>query len=630
MTGSQGALEAIDVALARADYAAARSALAPLLAVASPPPRALLQAAFLAAAIDDDIDAAIGWLTRCTAAAPQAAEPHFRLGTALLHAGRAAEALTPLARAATLAPNDLRVWRARVDALGRANGAVDELIEATGKVASLAPADAVHWLQHARALSIAQDAGRAHDAYARALAADPGNLAARWALFELPRHAVLDDAARRAEYLANWSTGVAWFRALDPAAHAPAQIEAALLSTTDIALHYLPGPLVAERRAHAAMVEHLARAIYRHRAPARRALRTRRRVGIVSAHWRKHVVYRIFHRMLRALAQADIELHLFHLDIRIDDASRDLQAVAAGWQQGPADPQTWLDRLHAADLDICLFADLGMDALSQILAAFRHAPVQGVLWGHPLTSGYGTSDWFLSADAIEPAAADHHYTETLLRLPGIGCDYPKPMKVPRMRRAGPGPHYLLAQTAAKLDVADYDRLADIALALPDATFTLAVSPRSRVRATVAERVQQAFARRGLAGDDRLTWLPYLGEREFLEAAAACDVNLDSSGWSGGVSTLDLLAQGLPTVCTDGATFRERQTAAQLELIGHRELVAADAQAMTQLAIDLGRDPGRRAALADALARDSGMLYDDARPAAALADWVRRVEPADRT
>lgn len=630
MTADAPALRAIDAALARGDHAAARAQLAALLARPAPPPQALLQAAFLAAAADGDIEAAIDWLSRCTAVAPQAPEPHFRLGTALLHAGRAAESLAPLARAATLAPDDLRVWRARVDALGRANGSVDELIEATGQVARLAPADATHWLQHGRALSIAQDAARAHAAYARALAADPANLAARWALMELPRHPVLDDDARRAEYLANWTAGVAWFRALDPAAHAPAGIEAALLSTTDIALHYLPGPLVAERRAHAAMVEHLAHAIYRHRPPVRRALRARRRVGIVSAYWRRHVVHKVFHRMVHALAQADAELHLFHLDARVDDASRELMAAAAGWQQGPADPQTWIDRLAAADLDICLFADLGMDALSQILAAFRHAPVQGVLWGHPITSGYSASDWYLSADAIEPAAADHHYSETLLRLPGIGCDYPKPLVVGRRRRTGPGPHYLLAQTAAKLDVADYERLATIAAALPDATFTLAVSPRERVRAAVAERVRQAFAQRGLACDGRLTWLPWLGEREFLEAAAACDVNLDSSGWSGGVSTLDLLAQGLPTVCTDGASFRERQTAAQLALIGHPGLIAADADAMTQLAIGLGRDPGRRTALADALARDCAILYGDPRPAAALTDWIRRVEPADRT
>jgi hypothetical protein len=51
--------------------------------------------------------------------------------------------------------------------------------------------------------------------------------------------------------------------------------------------------------------------------------------------------------------------------------------------------------------------------------------------------------------------------------------------------------------------------------------------------------------------------------------------------------------------------------------------------MTKLAIELGRDTERRNALADALARDCAVLYDDPRPAQALIDWVDRVEPADR-
>lgn len=622
-------LREIDAALARGQYAVARRLLAPVLAEAAPPAAALLQAAFLAAALDDDVDAAIGWLRRCVAVSPDSAEGQFRLGSALLHAGRADEALEPLAAAAALAPGDARVWQARVDALTRSNGPIDELIEATARLAALAPGDAEAWMRHARALSIAQDHAAAHAAYARAAALAPDRLAARWALFELPRHILLDDDARRTEYLLHWREGVAWFAALDPAAHPPAAIEAALLSATDLALHYLPGPLREERASHAAMVEHLARAIYRGREPARRSLRRRRRVGLVSAHWRMHVVYKVFHRMLLAVAEADcVELHYFHLDARVDAASRRLAAAAASFQHGPADPQTWIDRLAAAELDVCLFADLGMDALSQVLAAFRHAPVQGVLWGHPLSSGYTSSDWFLSAEAIEPPDADAHYAEHLLRLPGIGCDYPPPPRVEAPPRAASGPRYLLAQSAAKLHRTDYQRLAEIAAALPAARFTLAVSARARVRAAVAERVAQAFAERGLDATARVTCLPYLPEAEFLSMAAAHDVNLDASGWSGGVTTLELLAQGLPTIGTEGSAFRERQSAGQLRLIGHPELIAGDAAAATRLAIALGAEADRRAALSAALARDAGALYGDPRPARALADWLTRVEPAD--
>ena len=56
----------------------------------------------------------------------------------------------------------------------------------------------------------------------------------------------------------------------------------------------------------------------------------------------------------------------------------------------------------------------------QVLASLRHAPVQATTWGHPVTSGMSTIDFFLSADEFEPPDADAHYTETLIRLPRMG------------------------------------------------------------------------------------------------------------------------------------------------------------------------------------------------------------------
>ena len=40
-------------------------------------------------------------------------------------------------------------------------------------------------------------------------------------------------------------------------------------------------------------------------------------------------------------------------------------------------------------------------------------------WGHPMTSGLPTIDAFLSADAMEPPDAQDHYSEELVRLPGL-------------------------------------------------------------------------------------------------------------------------------------------------------------------------------------------------------------------
>ena len=60
------------------------------------------------------------------------------------------------------------------------------------------------------------------------------------------------------------------------------------------------------------------------------------------------------------------------------------------------------------------------------LAALRLAPVQCTTWGHPDSSGLPTMDYYLSSEVMEPPDADAHYTERLVRLPGLGIHYNAP------------------------------------------------------------------------------------------------------------------------------------------------------------------------------------------------------------
>ena len=77
-------------------------------------------------------------------------------------------------------------------------------------------------------------------------------------------------------------------------------------------------------------------------------------------------------------------------------------------------------------LDVLVFPELGMDASTFAVASLRLAPVQCAAWGHPVTSGLPTIDVFFSCSAMEPDGADAHYSEKLVRLPGIGTRYAAP------------------------------------------------------------------------------------------------------------------------------------------------------------------------------------------------------------
>jgi predicted O-linked N-acetylglucosamine transferase (SPINDLY family) len=112
--------------------------------------------------------------------------------------------------------------------------------------------------------------------------------------------------------------------------------------------------------------------------------------------------------------------------------------------------------------------------------------------------------------------------------------------------------------------------------------------------------------------------PQCSHPEFLRINAACDVMLDTLRWSGGNTSLDAIAAGLPIVTQCGRFMRGRQSAAMLELAGVPGLVAADDDAYVGLAARLATDRDFREAQRAALAAGAAKVFDDGAPVTALA------------
>ena len=92
-------------------------------------------------------------------------------------------------------------------------------------------------------------------------------------------------------------------------------------------------------------------------------------------------------------------------------------------------PDSFFDAQRAIgelELDLLLFADIGMDVRTYFLAFARLAPVQCVTWGHPDTTGIPNMDYFLSGEQIEPKGGAEHYSEELYQLPAPPTYYPRP------------------------------------------------------------------------------------------------------------------------------------------------------------------------------------------------------------
>jgi CRISPR-associated protein Csy1 len=123
---------------------------------------------------------------------------------------------------------------------------------------------------------------------------------------------------------------------------------------------------------------------------------------------------------------------------------------------------------------------------------------------------------------------------------------------------------------------------------------------------------RAFDALGVARD-RLIMLPSQPHDEYLQVNACCDAMLDTLHWSGGNTSLDALACGLPVVTLPGRFMRGRQSAAMLRQLDVTDLIAGDGDDYVALASRLVRDAGWRKDLADAIAERQPRLFDTRAP-----------------
>jgi CRISPR-associated protein Csy1 len=357
------------------------------------------------------------------------------------------------------------------------------------------------------------------------------------------------------------------------------------------------------------------------RGPRRPSVTGRLRVGFASCFFRDCTVGHYFRSWIADLDSERFEVWVYLLGGPEDAVTETIRQAAFKTVRVQASlPQAARAILDSAP-DVLVYPELGMNGRTYALAAMRLAPVQCAGWGHPVTSGHRTVDYFLSCAAMEPEEADAHYIESLVRLPGLGTRYAKPDVGTTLSRADLGlpeaAHLYLFPHAPHKILPENDTLvAGILAADPEGRLVLCEGFAPEQGRTL-RRLEKALAERGVA-PDRLILLPHLPRPSFLEANRLCDVMLDATRWSGGNTTLDALAAGLPVVTRRGRFMRGRQSAGMLEIIGLRELIAESDEDYAAIALRLGRDKTWRDELSRRIAEGGARLFDDHAPVAALA------------
>jgi predicted O-linked N-acetylglucosamine transferase (SPINDLY family) len=348
------------------------------------------------------------------------------------------------------------------------------------------------------------------------------------------------------------------------------------------------------------------------------------KVGFVSRHFRNHTIGELMRGTLANLSRDDFAVIVFSLGAWRDKTAQFIREHAERFVELPEDLPTARRQIAAHELDVLVYPDIGMEELTYSLAFSRLARVQCAFWGHPVTTGIATIDYFLSSELLETAAADQHYTETLVRLPGAPVYYCRPtLESPQKGRTAFGlpedSHlYACPQSLFKLHP-DFDPiLAEILRRDPKGMLVLIQGKYP----SWAETLQRRFASTLGQGAGRVLFLERLGRTDFLNLNVLVDVLLDPLHFGGGNSSYEALAFGVPLVTLPSHYLRGRITLALYKQMNVMDCVAADPEEYVKLAVRLGTDPDYRTLVRAKILAANGVLYENLSGVRALEVFFR--------
>ncbi|TAL04671.1 MAG: glycosyltransferase family 41 protein [Rhodospirillaceae bacterium] len=554
-------------------------------------------------------DEALVALTTAHGLAPAEPDILFNLANAQRRAGRDQDAVESYRGCIALKPghiaarNNLAVL---LKAQGDAEGAATVLIEAVAH----APTSAELRFNLGNALLAAGRLDGAEAAYRRTISLRPRHSEAHANL-----GVVLAESGRKTEAETSFRAAIAINPDLEPAyvgladlvdegsgddiAHRRAVLAlkpdlAAIRSSLLMCMQYSPAAgraqLFAEHQAYGAMFPAPTVPAYAvdHDFSVERPLR----LGVVSGDFRSHAMAFFALPVFAARDSADWYLTGYSTTAKPDAVTQEFRAAADAWRDVRDLSTTQLVELIVRDrIDVLI--DLSGHARNTRLPVFaaKPAPLQ-VAWGDYVdTRGLSTIDILLGDSIQTPPEDDRYYTERVVRFaPDYFCYRPPayaPPVAPAPCLTQGGLTFGCFSEITKIGPAAVAIWAAVMNAIPNARFLF--NNRLLADATRQQHLIQLFRDHGI-GSDRLMFRTGGAHAAFLAQYADIDVVLDTTPYSGGLTTCEALLMGVPVLTIPGDRFCGRHAAVHLTHGGYPEGVARSVDDLVAKAKHFAADP----------------------------------------
>ena len=307
------------------------------------------------------------------------------------------------------------------------------------------------------------------------------------------------------------------------------------------------------------------------------------KVGVVTSHLRRHSVFDVLMKgTLQNLSREHFSVHVYCTDAAKVEGQlvKELALDECFSVFGNTQKLKLRDKILSDDLDALWYPEIGMDPSTSWLAIRRLAPVQFASWGHPITTGFRSIDYFLSGELIEGDDAESHYCEKLVKLPSTGCltmftgNPPKRSTWEQKHFPKNELTFLMPHNPFKFHPMSDDLIIQIAHLFPDAKFIIPQSnkyPGSVEK--ILGRIKDKFGSSDETFDAQFLTFPWMANDEFLSLMETVDIYLDLPSFSGYTTAWKGVNCGIPIVTFEGEFMRQRLASGLLRKIGIIDTIA---------------------------------------------------------
>ena len=338
--------------------------------------------------------------------------------------------------------------------------------------------------------------------------------------------------------------------------------------------------------------------------PPQATPREKLRIGYFSADLHNHATMHLLAGVLECHDRDAFEIHAFSYGPGVEDTmrARARATVDHFHECARLSDGAIIAAARKAGIDIAI--DLKGYTQDARLAPFaaRVAPVQVSYLGYPGTVGANFLDYILVDATVLPRDQQPFYDERIVHLPDSyqANDDRRVIAhaTPSRAEAGlpmDGFVYCCFNNAYKITPEVFASWMRILAAVPGSVLWLLAN-----EADAMDRLRAVAAGQGV-DPARLVFGSSLPSAQHLARHRLADLFLDTLPYNAHTTASDALWAGLPILTQMGNAFAGRVAASLLNAVGLPEMITRDAAAYEALAVALGRDPARAAALKAKLA-----------------------------